>query len=226
MSDTPDEESSGQSTGGQSQGGRQSGGQAQGGQAPGGQAGGGQAPAGQAAGGQYGGQQPQYNTGPGVGDIFSLPETMAEIKFGLVAFGLVGLGSGLGLLGISAGMGGSGFGAAMAAIGAISSLMAVPIAICSVLAYVIGVRQSDKLESQPGNIAYATAAVTSGLGSIVAFLLAALLTMAGAGAFGFGGVLLPLIMTAVGAAVISAGVVWANRSLLAPSRGVPAQQRQ
>lgn len=97
MSETPNEEQgdgsqSGQPEGGQPQGVQQQNGQPQGGH---GQPQGRQAPP---QGGQPQGQPAPAQTGPSVGDIFSRPDTMTEIKVGIAVFAMIGAGLGIGVL--------------------------------------------------------------------------------------------------------------------------------
>lgn len=242
MSEQPD--NNGGSEGSGSNDNLQAGGQAQGGQPQGGQAGsgqaGGQAGGGQAQGGQHGhaqgqpqggyqGQQ-QVQTGPSVGDIFSRPDTMSQIKLGVVLFALVGVGAGLALFGVGnsfapSGGGGGGFAGALAGAVLGPAMLVVPIAFSVVVAVFLGFRQEEALEDTPDNLVYATAAVTSAIGALVAFLISWILGGLGVGNVSFNGVFVPMLMTAIGAAVVAAGIIWTVRSFMQSSGPQAAQQQ-
>lgn len=256
MSDTPNDESGDGSQGDQPQGGQggsqpqgnQGDGQAQGGQAPGGQAGGQPPQGGQPAQGQppqdqpaQGGAQPQgqapqgqaqrapVNTGPSIGDIFSRNDTLDQIKLGVVMYALVGFGLGLPMFGIgsafTSGSGGSlssSIGAGFAVLGTI----AAPFAISSVLALLVGRSIGDELDDVMDNLVFATAGVTTAAGTIVAYFIAIIMLGLGTGNISFNNLILPIILGAIGSAIIAAGSIWAEENLLGPSGAPPQQGRQ
>ena len=254
MSDTPNNDSgdgsqgeqpqggqpqSGQSAGGQSPGGQPTGGQPQGGQAPQGQAAGGppqgQPPQGQApqGGTQPQGQAPQgqtqrapVNTGPSVGDIFSRKDTLDQIKLGVVLYAIVGFGMGLGLFGLGTAFSNpSSLSGAFQAAGIIAGGFAIPIAVSAVMGALIGRQQSEELSDVEETLVFATAGVTSAVGALVVYILSILLLGLGSGNISFNNMIIPMITTALGAAVISVATVWAEENLLGPS-GTPPQGPQ
>jgi hypothetical protein len=230
--------------------GQAQGGQAPGGQAPSGQAGGqppqgqpqsgqpaqGQAPQGQPAqgGAQPQGQAPQgqaqrapVDTGPSVGDIFSRNDTLDQIKLGVVMYAIVGFGLGLGLFGIgNAFSGGSGTAAAFASGLAIFGSIGAPLAIGPLLAYFIGGEIGNELADVEDNLVFATAGVTALGGSIVAFFLSWIMLGLGAGSVSFNNIILPIILSGIGAAIVAVGRIWAEENLLGPSGAPPQQGRQ
>ncbi len=193
---------------------------------PGGTAGGqpqgqpqGQPPAQQPQGSyQQGGARQPVQTGPSVGDIFSRLETLNEMKVGIAAFTLIGVGAGLVtiLSGLSAG-GGSVFG--FGVLIAIGSLAVTP-----ALGGLFGLRQSDNLEDTPDTLTYATAAVTGAAGTVllgIIVVIAAVIAapVGGGGGGGAGQLFLALIFAAIGAAVAGAGTAWGARNLPSDGRG-------
>jgi len=246
MSDTPNDESGDSnqgeqpdgSQGGQSAGGRggqpqgQAGGQPAQGQpqagAPQGQPQGqrpqGQAPQGQAPQGQA--QRAPVNTGPSIGDIFSRKDTLDQIKLGVVMYAIVGFGLGLPMFGLgSAFTSGSG-GSVAASLGAgfaILGTIGAPLAVSAVLALLIGRSIGDELDDVMDNLVFATAGVTTAAGTIVAYFIAIIMLGLGTGNISFNNLILPIILGAIGSAVIAAGRIWAEENLLGPS-GAPPQQ--
>lgn len=247
MSETPNEGSDGQqgagNQGGQPQGGQPAGGQPQGGQPQGGQPAGGQPQGGQPAGGQpQAGAPPQggYQQGPGVGDIFSMPETMDEIKTGVVIFGAIGVGI-LFAAALAPLLGAEG------AVGA-SSMVAASLVLGPAIGAGLALRQADELDDLASNLVYATAASTAAIGTLVLGVLAGLggtlgdalysppatgisfdggsasVSGGGSAIMGLDILLLPLIFVVIGAAITGAVTVWAKDRLLEPSP--PAQPRQ
>lgn len=212
----------GQPQGGQPQG-QQGGGQPQGGQPQGGQPQGGQ-PQGQPQGGQPQGGYQQGGaaapTGPSVGDIFSRQDTMAEIKQGVVWFALVGAGVGVAVFlnGILADTTDPGyFVALMVYLGSFAFPPLIGLLVAS--------RQSDTLTAPPENLRYATAGATGAAGGIVFILITTILAVigldsgsgGGSGNFfsapGFGDIILPMILIAIGAAVTAAGFLYVEDNL-------------
>jgi hypothetical protein len=139
-------------------------------------------------------------------------------------YAIVGFGVGLGMFGI-----GSAFSNASGAASAFASGIAVfgsigaPLAINSLLAYFIGGEIGDELADIEDNLVFATAGVTALAGSIIAFFLSWIMLGLGAGSVSFNNLILPIILSGIGAAIIAAGRIWVDENLLAPS-GVPPQQ--
>lgn len=244
MSDTPNNNSGDGSQGEPPQGGQPStaeghGTQAQDNQPQSGQAAGGQPVQGQAPQGQpQGGVQPQgqpaqgqapqgnYQTGPTVSDIFSRNDTLDQIKLGVVMYALVGFGIGLGMFAIGNSLsGGSGFAATLGSGLAVIGTIGVPIAVSAVLALLLGREIGDELSDLQDNLVYATAGVTALAGSIVAFLLSWIMLGLGTGSITFDGLLVPVILAGIGAAIIAVGTIWTEENFLGPS-GAPPQGRQ
>jgi len=219
MADTPGDEAEEHAQGGANQPGRQV-------QGAGG-------PQGQAPGG--------YQRGPSVGDIFSMPDTMDEMKLGVGIFTAIGVGVAIAAILMSLFQGAGG-----AVIGGI--LLIGSMALGPGIGALLGLRQDDELEDQPDTIVSANAGVTTAIGTIVLGLVGAIgvtvggqLAMGGAGGGGFGGgmsgvgtgglgnLILPLLLIGISAGVTAALTVWIVRSLLAPNPVPPAQgahQRQ
>jgi hypothetical protein len=164
------------------------------------------------------------NTGPSVGDIFSRTDTLDQIKLGVVMYAIVGFGVGLALFGIgNAFSGGSGLAGAFTSGIAIFGSIGAPLAINPLLAYFIGGEIGDELTDVEDTLVFATAGVTALAGSIVAFFLSWVMLGLGAGAVSFNNLILPIILSGIGAAIIAVGRIWAEENLLGPS-GVPPQQ--
>lgn len=189
------------------------GGQGQGDQPQGGQA-------------QAGGQQ-AYRQGPGVGDIFSIPETVNEMKIGIALNVLLAVGLAFAALGMSTlqtGGFGGGFGGFFGGATAITG----PLILAPLVGVVLGLRQAEILDDQPGNILYANALATTLVGTFVLMLLAMILgtLIAGGGNLGnaIGQMLVPYLISAVGAGVVAAGAVWVDQNVLpGPSQPAPQQ---
>ncbi|MEF8785412.1 MAG: hypothetical protein V5A45_05725 [Haloarculaceae archaeon] len=236
MSDTPNDSSDDGSQGEQPQDGQPPGGRVPQEQATGGQRG---QPQGQPAGGQVpqggrqDGTQPQgqppqgnYQAGPSVTDIFSRTDTLDQIKLGVVLYAIVGFGIGLGMFGLgSAFTDGGGNLTSLTGGIAILGTIGAPMAVSGVLALLVGRAISEELTDVPENLVFATAAVTTAAGTIVTYLLAIILLGIGTGSINFDNLLLPIILAAIGSAVIAAGTIWADENLLTPS-GAPPQGRQ
>lgn len=245
MSDTPNDESGDSnqgeqpdgSQGGQSAGGRggqpqgQAGGQPAQGQpqagAPQGQPQGqrpqGQAPQGQAPQGQA--QRAPVNTGPSIGDIFSRKDTLDQIKLGVVMYAIVGFGLGLGLFGIGSAYssiaGGSFTGQFAQAVAA--STLGAPFVLSAVLGFILSEQISDELEDVATNLVLATTGVTALAGTLVVVILDIIMIGIGTGSISFNNLILPMVLAAIGSAIIAAGRIWAEENLLGPS-GAPPQQ--
>ena len=201
-------------------------GPAGGGQPAGGPPQGAGAPQGQPAGG--------YQRGPGVGDIFSMPETMDEIKLGVGLYTAIGLGVAVAaiLMSLLQGVGG-------AVIGGI--LLIGSMALGPGIGAILALRQDEELEDQPDNIVYANAGATTAIGTIVLGIIGGIgVTVGGqlaspgmggggmgggmsVGTSGIGNLILPLILIGISAAVTAVFTIWLVRSLLAPNP-VPAGQ--
>jgi hypothetical protein len=162
-----------------------------------------------------------------MGDIFSIPETKNEMKIGVLLSVLLSVGLAFGALGLttmSTGIGG--IGAGFGSIGISGAIVLAP-----VLGLFLGVRQADVLEDQPGNIPLGNAAVTAFIGSFVFLLLSLLLGLIISGSTGslgnvLGQMILPYLITAIGAAVVAAGSAWAVRNVRpGPSRAQAPQQQ-
>lgn len=189
---------------------------------------GGSQPQGGAGQPQGGGQPPrQYDTGPGIGDIFNRVETKNEMKIGTVLYAMVAIGLGVTALGssiISGGTGGVG-GLAVSGVAAIGlALLLGPI-----IALVVGIRQADQLEDQPDNLLYANAALTAFVGTIVVYvigLIIMLVTATSPTSPNLGQVISntigPIIVAGIGSGVTAAGAAWAVTSIEpGPSRPQP-----
>ncbi len=220
MSDTPNDSSGDGSQGEQPEGGQPPGGQSPQGQATGGQ--GTQPP---------GGAQPQrqppqgnYQTGPSIGDIFSRADTLDQIKLGVVLYAIAGFGIGLGMFGLGSAFT-SGSVTSITGAMAIFGTIGAPMAISAVLALLVGRAVNEELTDIPENLVFATAAVTTAIGTIVTYFLAIVLLGLGTGSINFDNLVLPIILAAIGSAVIAVGTIWADENLLAPS-GAPPQGRQ
>jgi hypothetical protein len=162
------------------------------------------------------------NTGPGIGDIFSRNDTLDEIKFGVALYALVGFGIGLPMFALGSAAGGSqglqGLGAAIAAAGSVGA----PIAVSAVLGLLLGDRIGEELSEIPDNLVLATAGVVGVAGGIITFLISWVMLGIGAGSVSFNNFILPLVLTAIGAAIIAVGRIWIEENLIGQS--VPAQQ--
>jgi len=228
MSNSPDDQPGTRGQGGQPQGGQPPGGtppqKGQPGQ-------GGQPPAGQPAGGQptggYQGGHPSqggYDTGPGIGDIFSIPETKNELKIGVLLSVLVGVGLAFGTLGLSTmqtGLG-TGFGTLSPATN--------PVMIVPIVGLYLGVRQADVLEDQPQEVTLGNAAVTTFVGTFLLLLVAMILgvlIVGGSAGDAIGTMFLPYLIAALGGAAVAAGSGWAVENIVpGPSRTrAPGQQQ-
>lgn len=189
----------------------------------GGRAGGDQPQAEQPAGGQPG-QEQAYRRGPGVGDIFSIPETVTEMKVGLALNVLISVGLAFVALGVSTLQ--TGFGSGVGgAVGGGLAVFSGPLVLAPLIAVVIGLRQAEVLENQPGNILYANALVTTVVGTFLMMLLTLILgsIIAGSGNLGdaIGQMLLPFVISAIGAGLVAAGAVWVDTNVL-PGPSAPA----
>lgn len=225
MSDTPDD----------GQGERQStGNRPQGGQGPPPQQGGSQ-PQGEAAGAPRGG----YQRGPSLGDIFSMPDTKAEMKLGVVLYAAVGVG--VAVAGILAPLVQGAAGSFVGGIVLLGSLALGP-----GIGGLLAIRQEEDLDDVANKLVSANAAVTAAIGTLVLGIIGGLGVTIGSnlagpslgggtgGGMSVGGlaqVFIPLIVVAIGAAVTGALMVWAIRGPLSPSpapaaRGGAQQQRQ
>lgn len=189
---------------------------------------GGSQPQGGAGGPQGGGQPPrQYDTGPGVGDIFNRPETKAELKIGSVFYAMVAIGLGIAALGSSLISGGTGGVGGLALSGA--AAIGIALLLGPIIALVVGVRQADALSDQPGNLLYANAAVTAFVGTIVVYvigLIIMLVTATGPATPNLGQVISntigPIIVAGIGSGVTAAGAAWAVTSIVpGPSQPQP-----
>lgn len=242
-----------QSEGGQPEGGQPQGGQPQGGQPQGGRPQGGQPAQGQPQGGQPQGGQPQgqpaqgqapqdgaqpqgqpaqgqaqrapVNTGPSVSDIFSRNDTLDQIKLGVVMYAIVGFGVGLPMFGLgsafTSGGGLSSISGAFAVLGTIGA----PLAVSAALALLVGRNIGEELDDVMDNLVFATAGVTTAAGTIIAYFIAIIMLGLGTGTISFDNLILPIVLGAIGSAIIAAGSIWAEENLLGPS-GVPPQQGQ
>lgn len=205
-----------------------------------GQAGGNQPQGGQRAGGAPQGQPPQgaYQTGPGISDIFSRPETMKEIKVGLLVYAIISAGLGIGAFGLTTI---SGTGAAMMAAGFVFLLtMLSPFILGAAIAGFLGLRHASELDDEPQNLLLGTSAFTGFAGTIVMFVVGFIFSMLAASGSGSGGggggsgalgdMILPLLIVCVGAAIAGAGCAWVGQNILAqppqPQPPAGAQQRQ
>lgn len=171
-------------------------------------------------------QQPQgtYQRGPGIGDIFSIPETKTELKIGVLLNVLIAVGFGFAALGmstLSTGFGGFG------SVGAFSIGVTGPMLVAPLVGMYLGVRQTDVLDDQPDNVVLGNAAVTAFVGVFVMLLLSLILALiiGGSGNLGntLGNLLLPYLITAIGAAAVAAGSGWAVENIVpGPSRAQSA----
>lgn len=177
-------------------------------------------------GGAEAGQQ-AYRTGPGIGDIFSIPETVNEMKVGLALNVLVAIGIAFVSLGVSTasmgalgGFGGSGGASALATM--------IPLVLAPLVGAVLGLRQADVLDDQPGNVLYANAIVTTVVGTFLLMLIAMILglVIAGAGNLGqaISNAILPFVIAAIGAGIVAAGAVWVENNVLPGASRQPAPQ--
>lgn len=229
MSNSPDDQP------GQGQGGGQHGGQPQGGQPQGGQPAGGQPAGGQPAGGQpqgqyQGGGAPAggYQTGPGMGDIFSIPETKNEIKVGVVLNVLLSIGFALAALGASTlPFGGGGVGIGATAVGVTGAMAVAP-----VVGVVLAIRHVEELSDQPDNLLMGTAGVNGFAGGLLLMFLSFIFSFLIAGGGGLGQVLVDILImqfiAAIGVAVVAVGTVWIVQNFVpGPSQAqAPPQQGQ
>jgi len=207
-----------------------------GGNHPTGGRGGGNQPAGQQPQGANGppGQQAAYQQGPGIGDIFSRPETVKELKVGLLIYAVISIGLGIGAFGLTT----AGGGASMMAAGFVVLLtMLSPFILSAVIAGFLGLRQARELDEEPENLILGTAAVTGFAGTIVMFVVGFVFSMLAAGGSGGGGggsgaigqLIVPLLMVCLGAAIAGAGCAWIARNVLAKQprpRSAPASHQQ
>lgn len=236
MSNSPDDQPGTQGQDDQPQGGHVQGGQPGQAGTPGqagapGQAGtpgqGGQPTGGQPPGGYQGGQPPEggYDTGPGIGDILSIPETKNELKIGLVLNVLLSIGFALAAIGTSTLPFGGGFGVGTTAVG-----MTGAMAIAPLVGAILAVRQVEELEDQPDNILMGNAAVTGFAGGFVLMFLSFILSYLIAGGGGLGQVLVDVlimqIIAAIGVAIVAVGTVWTLQNFVpGPDRTQPPQQQ-
>lgn len=183
-------------------------------------------PGAQAQGGQPQGQpagQQAYRQGPGVGDIFSIPETVNEMKIGVALNVLLAVGLAIAGLGLSMQQT-SGFGAATG----LAMLSTGAVVLAPLVGVVLGLRQAEILDDQPGNVLYANALVTSVVGTFLLMLVSLVLIsiIVGSGNLGnaIGQMLVPYVVTAIGAGVVAAGSVWVEQNVLpGPSQPAPQQ---
>lgn len=217
MSNDPDDQPGQEQSSGQPESGRATGGQPASGQ-----------PQGQQGGeprSSYQGQpQGGYQTGPGVGDILNIPETKNELKIGVVLNALLSIGFAIGALGASTLPFGGQFGATTIA-------LTGPVAIAPLVGVLLGIRQADVLEDQPGNILMGNAGVTTFVGTFVMMLIAFILGWFIAGGSGIGQVIVDYIIvfliTAIGAAIVAVGTVWTVQNIVpGPARARSGSQGQ
>lgn len=181
-------------------------------------------PAGEASGGYQRQAQGTYQRGPGIGDIFSIPETKTELKIGVLLNVLVALGFGFGALGMStfsAGFGGFG------SVGAVTLGLTGSISVAPIVGMYLGVRQMSVLDGQPDNVVLGNAAVTTFIGVFVMLLLSLILALiiGGSSTLGntLGNMLLPYLITAIGAGAVAAGSAWAVENIVpGPNRAQSA----
>lgn len=208
-----------------------------GGNQPGGQPRGrpqtGQPPAGQGPQPQGASQAPPhggYRAGPGPGDILNIPETKNELKVGIVLNLLLSVGLAVAGLGVSTI---SGFAPGF---GGLGTAMSVPtsgaLLLSPLVGVLLGLRQADVLEDQPDTLVYTNAGATAGIGAfallVVSLFLAVVIAGASAGlGNALGQLMLPYVITAVGAGLVAAGAAWTERNLLpGPARAnAPRQNR-
>lgn len=194
----------------------------------GGRAGEEQPQGGQPAGGQPG-QEQAYRRGPGVGDIFSIPETVNEMKVGLALNVLIGVGLAFVALGLSTLQ--TGFGSGVGGLVGGGLAMSGPLLLAPLIGVVLGLRQAEVLDDQPGNVLYANALVTTVVGTFLLMLISLVLgsIIAGGGNLGdaIGQMLVPFLISAIGAGVVAAGSVWVDTNVLpGPSRPADPQAGQ
>lgn len=221
-----DQPPGGQPQGGQPRGGQSTGGQPQGGQPAGGQPQGGQPPAGQPAGQPQGappqGGQPAggYQQGPpgeSIGDIFSKPTTVDQIKMTVAVFALAGVAVGFAgfIIGSQISFGGGQFssGSDYGSFAVAAAMVAGPL-----LAVPLSLRVVDAIgSSEPDEQVFATAAVSGLAGNIVLQLIAYIFTLVGSDQLDnlieFGDMFIVAIVGGIGAAIAAAGVCWAVLNL-------------
>lgn len=178
-------------------------------------------------------QQGAYQQGPGLGDVFNRPETVTELKVGLLAYAAIAVGLGIGAFGLTTAGGGAGM---MAASFVVLLTMLSPFILGAAIAGVLGLRQARVLEDQPDNLLLGTAAATGFGGTIVMFVVGFVFSMLAAGGGGGGGggnaigqLIVPLLMVCIGAAIAGAGCAWASRNILPTqprAQPAPASQQQ
>lgn len=221
MSNSPDDQPGTQGEGNQPRGGQPG----QGGEPAGAPPAGGQPGSGGPQGQYQGGEPPQggYDTGPGVGDILSIPETKNELKVGLALNVLLSIGFALAAVGASTLPFGGGFGVGSTAVG-----MTGAMAIAPLVGVILGMRQVDELADQPDNILMGTAAATGFAGGLVLMFLSFVFSYLIAGG-PLGSVLLDVlimqIFAAIGVAIVAAGTVWIVQNFVpGPARAQMPQQ--
>ncbi len=168
-----------------------------------------------AGGGQSAGPTRGVGGGPSPGDIFSLPETLAQIKatalvYVVVAIGYAVIAAGIGTFG--------GGGAGGLAVGATVLISLVLVVISPVLAVLHGYRHTALLSELPDNVLYATTATANAVGVLALFVVAAIFAFAAASPSSdvgraIGDSVVPVIVVMIGVAIISAGTAWATRSM-------------
>jgi hypothetical protein len=179
-----------------------------------------------------------YDTGPGVGDIFSRPDTKEALKLGVVLYAAVGVG--VAVAGILAPLVGGAGGSFVGGIVLLGSLALGP-----GIGGLLAIRQDENLDDIATTLVYANAATTAAIGTFVLGVIGGLGVTIGSnlagpslgggtgGGMSVGGlaqVFVHLIVVAIGAAVTGALLVWVLRGplslspALAPSGG--AQQHQ
>jgi hypothetical protein len=140
-------------------------------------------------------------------------------------YAIVGFGLGLPMFGIGSAFTGSSGAQAIAGGFAVLGTIGAPLAVSAALALLIGRNIGEELDDVMDNLVFATAGVTTAVGTIVTYFITIIMLGLGTGSISFNNLILPIILGAIGSAVIAAGTLWAEENLLGPS-GVPPQQGQ
>jgi hypothetical protein len=175
--------------------------------------GGGGRPGGSDGGGSH--DDATARTEPGPGDIFSLPETLSQIKETALSYVVLAIGYAVIAAGIGT-FGGSGAGGM--AVGAMALISLVMVVLAPILAVFHGYRHADIFSELPDDVVYATTAVANAMGVVALFVVATIFAFAAAPpAMDVGGAIgesvVPLIVVMFGVGIISAGTVWTTRRL-------------